>query len=110
MLDWRNKGGLFVIYFLRSATIASGKLGPAMSFARDVAEYIKTKTGKSVTIGMPIGGQVSRIGWFVEYENLAELDKFQTSLLQDPEYQAMTSKGGENFIAGSLHDDIWRTL
>lgn len=99
-----------MIYFLRSATIASGKMIPAMSFARDIAEYIKTKTGKAVRVGMPIGGQSNRIGWFVEYENLAELDKIQSTLLQDSEYQAITSKGGENFIAGSLHDDIWRML
>lgn len=99
-----------MIYFLRSATIASGKMVAAMSFARDIAQYIKTKTGKDVRVGMPIGGQSSRIGWLVEYENLAELDKFQSGLLQDSEYQAMTAKGGENFIAGSLHDDIWRIL
>ena len=99
-----------MIYFLRNATIAQGKMVPAMTFARDIAEYIKSKTGKNVTIGMPIGGQSNRIGWFVEYENLAELDKIQGGLLQDAEYLAISSKGGENFIAGSLHDDIWRTL
>jgi hypothetical protein len=83
---------------------------PAMSFARDVAEYLKTKTGKGVSLGMPIGGQANRIGWFVEYENLAELEKIQGDLLRDSEYMAIITKGSENFVAGSLHDDIWRTL
>ena len=99
-----------MIYFLRSATIAQGKMVPAMSFAREIADYIKKKTAKSVTLGMPVGGQSNRIGWFVEYENLAELEKFQGDLLRDSEYLAMTTKGADNFIAGSLHDDIWRTL
>lgn len=99
-----------MIYFLRSATIATGKMGTAMSFARDVAAYIKKKTGKTVTLGMPIGGEPNRIGWFVEYDDLAELDKIQTGLLQDSEYLAITAKGGENFLPGSLHDDIWRSF
>lgn len=99
-----------MIYFLRSATIAPGKMVNAMSFAREIAEFLKTKTGISVTIGMPIGGQANRIGWFVEYENLATLDETQTKLLKDSEYLAMVARGGENFIAGSAHDFIWRTL
>jgi hypothetical protein len=99
-----------VIYYLRSAAIAQGKIVGAMSFAREIAKYIETKTGKSVSIGTPVGGQANRIGWFVEYENLASLDEIQTKLLQDPEYLAMVAKGGENFIAGSLHDEIWRIM
>jgi hypothetical protein len=99
-----------VIYFLRSATIAPGKMANAMSFAREISEYLKAKTGISVTIGMPIGGQANRIGWFVEYENLAQLDENQTKLLKDSEYLAIVARGGENFVAGSLQDFIWRTL
>jgi hypothetical protein len=100
----------FMIYFLRSATIAQGKMVSAMSFAREIAEFIKKKTGLTVTVGMPVGGQASRIGWFVEYENLAQLDETQTKLLQDAEYLALTTKGAENFVAGSLADNIWRVI
>jgi hypothetical protein len=98
----------FVIYFLRSATIAQGKLVLARQFASEIADYIKAKTGTSVTVGMPIGGHVNRIGWFVSYKSLAELDEIQTKLLQDSEYLALTTKGADNFIAGSVHDEIWR--
>jgi NIPSNAP len=97
-----------MIYFLRSATIAQGKLVPARQFASEIADYIETKTGTSVTVGMPIGGHANRIGWFVSYKSLAELDETQTKLLQDSEYLALTTKGADNFIAGSLHDEIWR--
>ena len=99
-----------MIYFLRSAAVAPGKTASALSYARDIAEYVRTKTGRKVTIGVPVGGQASRIGWFVEYDNLAELEDVQTKLLQDSEYLAIVTKGGENFVAGSMHDDIWRTL
>lgn len=82
-----------MIYFLRSATIASGKMVPAVSFARDIAEYIKKKTGKNVTLGMPIGGQSNRVGWFVEYDNLVELDKI-------PEHSAARLGVSGNSIQG----------
>lgn len=99
-----------MIYFLRSATVAQGKIIGALSFAREIAEYVRTKTGTDVKIGTPVGGQANRIGWFAQYENLAALDTFQTTLLQDSGYLALVTKGGENFVAGSLHDDIWRVL
>ena len=99
-----------MIYFLRSATIAQGKMVSAMSFAREMAELIKKKMGITVTVGMPVGGQASRIGWFVEYENLAQLDETQSKLLQDSDYLALVTKGADNFVAGSLQDNIWRVL
>jgi hypothetical protein len=104
------EGAFSMIYFHRSATIAPGKTVPAMSFAREVAEMLRTKTGLSVTLGMPVGGQAGRIGWFVQYETLGQLEEVQTRLLQDAEYLGMLAKGGENFVAGSLHDEIWRML
>ena len=99
-----------MIYFLRSATIAPGKVPAALAYAREVAELVKAKTGHDVSIGMPVGGHASRIGWFVEYKDLATLDQVQTKLLQDPDYISITSKGGEHFVAGSLYDEIWRVL
>jgi hypothetical protein len=99
-----------MIYFIRSGAIAPGKMTKALGFAHEIAEYIKTKTSKDVSIGMPIGGQANRIGWFVAYENLAELDETQMSLLKDSVYLEKVAQAGDNFIAGSMHDDIWRIL
>lgn len=99
-----------MIYFYRCGTVAPGKLVPAMSFARDIVSLIKSKTGKDVTVGVPVGGQAGRLAWFVEYENLGQLEEFQSKLLQDSEYQALLAKGGENFVAGSMHDEIWRII
>ena len=99
-----------MIYFHRSASIAPGKAIAAIAFAREIAGYIKGKTGLDVKIGMPIGGNPNRIGFYVQYENLAALEDTQTKLLQDKKYMTMIAKSGENFIAGSVHDDIWRLL
>jgi hypothetical protein len=99
-----------VIHFQRSASVAPGKAIAAMSFAREVAAHIKAKTGLEVKIGTPIGGNPSRIGWFVQYENLAALEDTQAKLLQDQKYLEIITKSADNFIPGSVHDEIWRLL
>jgi hypothetical protein len=52
-----------MINFQRSGSIAPGKTAAALSFAREVTAYIKTKTGYEVKVGMPIGGNPNRICW-----------------------------------------------
>jgi hypothetical protein len=99
-----------MINFHRSGSIAPGKTAAALSFAREVTAYIKTKTGHEVKIGMPIGGNPNRIGWFVQYENLAALEDTQGKLMQDQKYMELIAAAAANFIAGSMHDEIWRVL
>jgi hypothetical protein len=99
-----------MINFQRSGSIAPGKTAAALSFAREVTAYIKTKTGDEVKVGMPIGGNPNRICWFVKYENLAALEDTQGKLLQDQKYMELIAGSAANFIAGSMHDDIWRVL
>jgi hypothetical protein len=99
-----------VIYFQRTASIAAGKAVTAMSFAREVAALIKARTGLEVRVGTPIGGNPNRIAWYVQYESLAALEDTQAKLLADQKYMELIGKSAENFIAGSVHDDIWRLL
>jgi hypothetical protein len=91
-----------MIHFHRSGSIAPGKTAAALSFAREVSAYIK--------IGMPIGGNPNRIGWFLQYENLAALEDTQGKLLQDQKYMELIAAAAANFIPGSMHDEIWRVL
>ncbi|HEX2792004.1 MAG TPA: hypothetical protein VHN17_16375 [Steroidobacteraceae bacterium] len=97
-----------MIYFRRTASVAPGKAVPAMLFAREVAAFIKGKTGLEIKIGTPVGGNPNRIGWFVQYENLAILEDTQAKLMLDQKYMELIAKSADNFIAGSLHDEIWR--
>lgn len=99
-----------MIAFYRSASIATGKMPSAMAFAKEVSAYVKDKIGVEVSIAVPLGGNPNRIGWSSRYENLGALETGWNKLLADPKYMEMVSKGAENFIAGSVHDEIWRTL
>jgi hypothetical protein len=99
-----------MIAFYRSACIAPGKGGSAMTFAREIAAYIKDKHGTDVQVGIPIGGNPNRVGWSVRYDSLAALETIQTKMLADQKYLDMVARGADNFIAGSVHDEIWRML
>ena len=99
-----------MIAFYRSACIATGKQGSAMTFAREIAAYIKDKHGVDVQVGIPIGGNPNRGGWSVRYDSLTALEVSQTKMLADQKYMDLVARGADNFIAGSVHDEIWRML
>ena len=99
-----------MIAFYRSASIAPGKVGSSLAFAKEIAAFIKDKTGVEVSVAVPVGGNPNRIGWAARYENLAAMDAAQTQLLGDAKYMEMVARGAENFIAGSVRDEIWRSV
>jgi uncharacterized protein YbjT (DUF2867 family) len=99
-----------MITLLRSASIASGKTVSAIGWAKETAAYIKDKLGIHVSVVMPVGGNPSRVAWSAQYADLAALESGFNKLLADPKYLEMITRGAENFIAGSVHDEIWRTI
>jgi len=99
-----------MINFYRSAVIAPGKTPSALAFAKQIADYIKQSTGQELQVGVPVGGNPNRVGWSTRYESLAALETQQTKMLADPKYWEMVNKGADNFIAGSIRDEIWRTV
>lgn len=99
-----------MIAFYRTAAIASGKVGGAVAFAHEIAAYIKDRHGVDVAVAMPVGGNPNRIGWSARYENLADYEKRMSAMTADPKYMELAAKGGENFIAGTLRDEIWRSV
>lgn len=99
-----------MIAFYRNAAIAPGKVGSAIAFAQQIAAYIKDKHGVDLSIAMPVAGNPNRIGWAARYENLAVFEAKWTAITSDLRYRELAAKGSENFIAGTIHDEIWRTL
>jgi hypothetical protein len=99
-----------MIAFSRSAVIAPGKTASALAYARELAKTVHSKTGVDVQIAVPIGGNPSRVCFLAQYENLGALEKAQGQLMSDTGYLDVVAKGGDNFVAGSLQDEIWRVL
>ncbi|MEX8493511.1 hypothetical protein [Sphaerotilus sp.] len=99
-----------MITFLRTASIASGKVGSALGFAHEISGYIKSHFGVEVTVHMPIGGNPNRVAWSASYGSLAAFEAMQVRMMSDKDYMGMVAKGSENFIAGSVQDTLWRTV
>ena len=99
-----------MITFYRSASIAPGKNSSSFAFAQEIVRYIKEKTGTTVKVAVPVGGNPNRIAWSVQYENLGELEVQLSTLMGDAKYMDLVAKSADNFIAGSIHDEIWRSL
>jgi hypothetical protein len=103
-------GGIIVIRFVRIASIAPGKLGSALMFAKQISEYLAKNHNLKLGVMMPVGGNPHRVAWRAEYSGLAAMEESQTKFMADPKYLELLSTGGDNFIAGSLTDSIWRTV
>ena len=58
-----------MITLVRKATIASGKLGEAMMFAKEIAGLASRISGSEVRVMSAIGGTVPTIGWHSTYQD-----------------------------------------
>jgi hypothetical protein len=99
-----------MITVTRTATIAPGKLGDAMTFAHQVAKLIKDRHGTALEVLMPIGGNPSRVAWHARYDSVAQWEALNGKLLSDKEYMDLISKQTATFVPGSLNDEIWRSI
>jgi hypothetical protein len=102
--------GNSMITLYRSASIAPGKTASSYAFAHEIAGYIKDKTGSTVKVAVPVGGNPNRVVWSLQYDNLGALEAQQTKLMADSKYMDMVARASDNFIAGSVHDEIWRAI
>jgi hypothetical protein len=99
-----------MITLYRSASIAPGKNTRAYAFAHEMVGYIKDKTGHVVKVAVPMAGNPNRVAWSVQYANLGELETHHTKLMADTKYMDLVSKNADNFIAGSVCDEVWRAI
>jgi hypothetical protein len=99
-----------MIRFYRGAAIAPGKQASALGFAKEMSSYLKEKHGLVVEVSVPVGGNPNRVGWSTTYDGLGALESAMAKMMADPKYMEMVSKGSDNFLAGSVRDQIWRSV
>jgi hypothetical protein len=99
-----------MIRFVRTASIAPGKFADALAFAKEISEYMGKKYSLKLEVMMPVGGNPQRIAWRAEYASLGAFEEIQSKIVADKKYWEIVSKGTTHFIAGSLNDNIWRTV
>lgn len=57
-----------------------------------------------------IGGEVQRVAWSARYNDLTELETVMNKITSDPKYWELVNSASDNFIPGSFHDAIWKTV
>jgi hypothetical protein len=101
---------------IRTAQVRGpGKLGQAIGWARDVAEYVTSQYPLvQVQAFTQRFGTVGAIYWTIDLdsEDLAELDRFLNEIAQDGEYNNRIAEAAkaELFIPGSVHDTLIQSL
>jgi hypothetical protein len=68
-----------MIRFVRTASIAPGRLGDSVVFAKQIVDYIGKNFGVKLEVMLPVGGNPNRIAWRTEYANLAALETLSRS-------------------------------
>jgi hypothetical protein len=99
-----------MIRFVRSASIASGKVGDAIAFAKQIVDYVGKNYSVKLEVMMPVGGNPNRIAWRAEYADLAAMEAMFARSAMDPKYMELVKAGAANFIPGSVNDVIWKTI
>jgi hypothetical protein len=99
-----------MIHFTRTSSVAPGKMADALAFAGEMNEYLASAHGQKMQLMMPVGGNPHRLCWYTSYENLAAMEHFQAKTMGDAKYLSILGKGAGVFIAGTAHDDIWRSV
>lgn len=100
-----------MVRFERSARVARGKQQEARQWAQEVTDYANSNhpEGKLQVLSERFGN-LGRISWQADFDDLAALDRYQKSFDTDEGYWALLSKSTELFIENSVNDTVYETL
>jgi hypothetical protein len=95
-----------MVRWTRSTQIARGKGMQAMQWSKEITEWANKKFNLQMKVYMDNFGEIGVVRWFVDYENLAGLEKIRNSLLGDQEYWQKIDQSADFFIEGSGFDMV----
>lgn len=98
------------VRFERAALVAPGKRDDAMQFAGAIASYVSETFGSELTWGVEVGGAFGRIHWYVDYQNMAELEADLGRTMSDEGYMKLVDDAEDIFLPGQTKDTIVYTM
>jgi hypothetical protein len=100
-----------MVRFERSARVAQGKLIEARQWAQQVTDYANQNhpEGKLQVFSERFGN-IGRVLWQADFNDLAALDQYQQSFDTDKGYWDLLNKSNELFAEDSLRDTVYETL
>jgi hypothetical protein len=94
---------------VRFQRVAQGTGVQALQWAQEVAKYLNDKyPSNPVQVYTERYGDLSKIYWIADYDDIATLDARGTAILADEGYVALLAKAqqGNFFLPGSAHDTV----
>jgi hypothetical protein len=100
-----------MVRFERSARIAQGKLLEARKWAQEVTAYANSNhpEGKLLVFSQRFGN-IGRVSWQADFEDIAALDRYQQSFDTDEGYWALLGKSTALFVEDSIQDTVYEAL
>jgi hypothetical protein len=100
-----------MVRFERSARVARGKLLEARQWAQEVTEYAnKNHPEGKLQVFSERFGNIGKLSWQVDFDDLAALDRYQASFDGDQGYWTLVSKGTELLVEDSVRDTAYESL
>ncbi len=97
------------VRFQRTVASKRDKRGEAAEFAAAISEYIEKTWGIPVTWGLEVGGMVGRVHWYVDYENMSQLESILAKTMVDEDYNKLVDSANDLF-EGPTEDTLVYTM
>jgi len=100
-----------MVRFERSARVARGKLLEARKWAQEVTDYAnKNHPEGKLHVFSERFGNIGRVSWQADFDNITVLDQYQQSFDTDQGYWTLVNKGTELLVEDSIKDTVYETL
>lgn len=100
-----------MVRFERSARVAQGKLVKARKWAQEVTDHAnKNHPEGKLQVFSERFGNIGRISWQADFDNIAALDQYQASFDTDKGYWELLNKSNDLFAEDSFKDTVYETL
>ena len=100
-----------MVRFERSARIARGKLLEARKWAQEIADYTnKNHPEGKLQVFSERYGNIGKLLWQVDFDDLVTLDRYNTSFDKDQGYWTLVNKSADLLVEDSVMDRVYETL
>ena len=100
-----------MIRLIRSAQTVRGKQMEAIAWGQQIVDFLNQKYPETtVQVFVSRFGQLGRIEWHLDFEDLAALDAYMQRMQADETYQQRAQAAMDLFVQGSVHDRLVATV
>jgi len=100
-----------MIVFVRTARTVHGKRGEAKKWAIEITDYINAVCPEiECKVLIPRFGEMNRIYWHTDFENLVALDTWQKKMAMDEGYTKLRIRAQDLLSQDSIEDMVLTSL